>query len=68
MENWTPRRLFKTAEAARYLNLSAWSVRKLVAAGKLRKVPNGRGHLIDRRDLDDYIVGAKVRHKTKPKP
>jgi excisionase family DNA binding protein len=62
-----PSRLLRTPEAAEYLRVSTWTIRKLYAEGKLPEVSCGRGFLFDIRDLDDYIEQAKARHKPQSK-
>ncbi len=61
-------RLLSLDDAARYLGLSAWTVRDLEAAGVLKRVriplPNGgelRRLLYDREDLDRMIEAWKER-------
>jgi excisionase family DNA binding protein len=54
-------RLVRTRQAADYLCVSSWSIRKLVAEGKLPVLQDGHGRfLIDVYDLDDYVDRAKV--------
>jgi excisionase family DNA binding protein len=60
-------RLLTTPEAAAYLRVSEWTVRKLVKEDKLPDVSGGRGFLIDIRDLDNYIEQAKARRKPQSK-
>ena len=59
-------RLFGLHEAARYLNLSYWTVRDMVATGAIPRVRlplNGardlRRVLVDRADLDRLIAASK---------
>jgi len=51
------RRLLKTKEAAHYLGVSTWKVRKLVLDGKLPCVADSDSGpwLLDIHDLDTYI-------------
>jgi excisionase family DNA binding protein len=60
----TPRlakRLLRTREAAHYLGMSAWQIRRLVQDGELPVVQHSDGghFLLDVRDLDGYVE----RHK-----
>lgn len=53
-------RILGVPAAAVYLGLSPWSIRDLITAGKLRRVPiAGRRVLLDRVDLDAFIEQAK---------
>jgi excisionase family DNA binding protein len=56
-----PRRLLKTKEAAYYLGISTWKVRKLVLDRKLPCVIDSANSpwLFDIRDLDAYIETNK---------
>ena len=51
------RRLLRTKEAAEYLGLSPWKLRKLIQDGQLPVVQDtdGSPFLLDLRDLDGYI-------------
>jgi excisionase family DNA binding protein len=50
------RRMLKTREAAEYLGISVWTLRKLAHAGKLPYLQNGDGWAtFDLRDLDAYV-------------
>ncbi len=51
------RRLLRTKQAAEYLNLSPWKLRRLIAHGQLPVVQaeEGAPFLLDIRDLDGYI-------------
>ncbi len=60
-------RLLTSPEAAAYLRLSEWSIRRLVTEGDLRVVSGGRGFLFDVSDLHDYIEKAKFRRKPRSK-
>jgi excisionase family DNA binding protein len=63
MENKTPtRRLWKLKDAANYLGLSAWKVRKLVADGELPYVQDKTlgPFLLDVVDLDLWIEKNKT--------
>jgi excisionase family DNA binding protein len=55
------KRLFRTKEAAEYLCLSAWKVRRLIQDGLLPVVQDCEGSpfLLDVRDLDQYIESNK---------
>lgn len=60
-------RLLDVHGAAAYLSVSAWTIREMVAAGRLRRVliPGAKnGHnlrkvLLDRQDLDHFIEAWK---------
>jgi excisionase family DNA binding protein len=51
------RRLLRTKEAAEYLSVSPWKLRRLIQDGRLPVVQDGDGSpfLLDVRDLDSYI-------------
>jgi excisionase family DNA binding protein len=51
------RRLLRTKQAAEYLSLSPWKLRRLIAYGQLPVVQTEEGapFLLDVRDLDGYI-------------
>jgi excisionase family DNA binding protein len=51
------RRLLRTKEAAEYLGLSPWKLRRLIQSGQLPVVQDADGSpfLLDLRDLDGYI-------------
>jgi len=55
------KRLLRVREAAHYLSVSPWKVRRLVQEGLLPIIPQGDGApwLLDLRDLDAFIE----RHK-----
>jgi len=56
------RRLVKVKEAAAYLSISAWSLRKLIQSQELPIVRlQDRGPwLLDVRDLDRFVEGRKM--------
>ena len=63
-----PPRLLDLATAGRYLGLSPWTIRDLLAAGTLARVriplPNGgelRKVLLDREELDRLVAAWKER-------
>ena len=51
------RRLLRTKQAAEYLNVSPWKLRRLIAHGQLPVVQaeEGAPFLLDIRDLDGYV-------------
>jgi excisionase family DNA binding protein len=53
---WVYKQVFSLGEAARYLGLSASTVRRRIAAGALRAERWGRGWLLWRGDLDWYCT------------
>lgn len=55
------KRLLRTKEAAEYLALSQWKLRRLIACGRLPVVQDEEGgpFLLDVRDLDGYIERNK---------
>jgi excisionase family DNA binding protein len=57
----TNRRLLRVRQAATYLSLSCWSLRNLIAAGKLPAVQINEGgpFLIDLADLDRFVESNK---------
>lgn len=59
-----PPRLLDIDDAARYLAMSDKAVRELIMAGELhyiQKVPGRSPYLLDRVDLDEWIMRSKVR-------
>jgi excisionase family DNA binding protein len=56
-------RLLRTSDAARYLNISPWKLRKLVHDAELpvieRKDGEGANWLFDRNDLDRWVEENK---------
>jgi excisionase family DNA binding protein len=57
------RRLIKVKQAAEYIGVNAWKIRKLVQEGLLPYIPGDGATapwLIDLRDLDAYIDAQKV--------
>jgi len=54
------KRLFSLCEAAFYLGRSGWSMRHLIADGKITIVRNGRRIFLARRDLGSFIEKNKV--------
>ena len=62
-------RLLRTRQAADYLCVSSWSIRKWVAEGKLPVLQDGHGRfLLDVDDLDDYVDRAKVTRERAGQP
>jgi excisionase family DNA binding protein len=59
------RRLLKVKDAATYLALSPWKVRKLIEEGELPYLQDSAGgpFLIDVRDLDGYIERNKKKRE-----
>jgi len=55
-----PCRLCSIQEAATYLAVSDWTVRRMVWTGALPHIRRGRRILLDLRDLDAWIDRAKV--------
>lgn len=55
------KRLFRLKDAAVYLSLSPWKLRRLVWAGRLPVVQDGEGSpfLFDCCDLDSYVENNK---------
>jgi excisionase family DNA binding protein len=55
------RRLLRTRDAAQYLSISSWKLRRLIQDGRLPVVQDGDGSpfLLDVRDLDGYIERNK---------
>ena len=54
------KRLFTVEEAGFYLGRSVWSIRHLIADGRLPIVRHGRRIFFDRCDLDVYIERNKI--------
>lgn len=54
------KRLFDVWEAASYLGLSHWALRKRISFGEIPIVRIGRRVLIDRYDLEQLILDNKV--------
>jgi excisionase family DNA binding protein len=59
--NAIPRRLVRLKDAAQYLSLSPWKVRKLIQDRRLPVVHDGDGSpfLLDLCDLDAYVTSNK---------
>ena len=55
-------RLLSVVQAAEYLGVSAWHVRRLVWGGDLPAVRMGRLVRLDRIDLDKFIDEQKFRN------
>jgi excisionase family DNA binding protein len=57
------RRLLRSAEAADYLSVSVWTLRRLIQSGELPVVQRGEAgkFLLDIRDLDGFIERNKRR-------
>ncbi len=55
------RRLIRTKEAATYLSMSDWKLRRLIQEGTFPVVQDHEGgpFLLDVRDLDDYVDNNK---------
>jgi excisionase family DNA binding protein len=55
------KRLLRTRDAAQYLSISSWKLRRLIQDGKLPVVQDvdGSPFLLDVRDLDGYIERNK---------
>lgn len=55
------RRLLRSAEAADYLSVSVWTLRRLIQTGELPVVQRGEAgkFLVDIRDLDGFIERNK---------
>jgi excisionase family DNA binding protein len=58
----TRSRLLSIPEAAEFLNISSWQVRRLVWRGDLPSVRIGRLVRLDREDLDAYVASQKCRN------
>lgn len=52
-------RLISEEEAARYLGISKWTVRNLRFRGDLPTTKIGRRILLDRQDLEAYLLRVK---------
>jgi excisionase family DNA binding protein len=54
-------RLLRTSDAARYLNISPWKLRKLVHDAELPVIDKkeGANWLFDRNDLDGWVEESK---------
>lgn len=57
------KRLLTLREAAEYLSLSPWTLRKRIWAGVLPSVKISRLVLVDRVDLDAYVEANKVQEQ-----
>jgi excisionase family DNA binding protein len=55
------RRLFRTKEAANYLAMSEWKLRRLIQDGSVPHIQDQEGgpFLLDLNDLDNYIESRK---------
>jgi excisionase family DNA binding protein len=59
MHQEMPKRLYSVKDAARYLGVSPWAVRKLIWTGNLPHVRQGRRVLIDILDMNRFIEANK---------
>ncbi len=55
-------RLLSVDEAAKYLGLSSWSLRKRLSQGMLPVIRIGKRILFDLHDLDFFIEQHKIRY------
>lgn len=53
-------RLLNLRQSAEYLSAHPWALRQMVRTRQIPHVRIGRGYLIDRLDLDHYIVKKKI--------
>jgi excisionase family DNA binding protein len=53
-------RLLNLKKSAEYLSAHPWALRQMVRTRQIPHVRIGRGYLIDRLDLDHYIVKKKI--------
>jgi len=63
MNSSITKRLVKVKQAATYIGVSAWKIRKLIQQGLIPYIPGDGATapwLIDIRDLDAYIDSQKV--------
>jgi excisionase family DNA binding protein len=56
-------RVVGTRDAAKYIGVSAWTIRKLARNGELRVLGHGRGFRFDIRELDAFIERTKKKHR-----
>lgn len=61
-------RLYTETEAAKYLDVSIWTVKRRIADGSLRAIPVGRAKRIREDDLLAYIGGAECQKIPKTGP
>lgn len=54
------KRLYNVKEAAKYLGLSVWGVRRLIWDGHLVAVRQGRRVLVDVNDMNEFIERNKT--------
>jgi excisionase family DNA binding protein len=56
-----PPRLLKTAQAAAYISVSPWQLRRLIAQGRIPviRIRDTARFLLDQRDLDCFIERNK---------
>ncbi len=52
-------RLFTMKQACQYLNISLYSLRRLIYARKMKVLRPGHGFRLDREDLDQWVEATK---------
>ena len=57
-----PKRFLTLKEAAFYMARGVYGVRELIWAGKLPIIREGRNILLDREDIDSYMVSLKEKY------
>jgi len=55
------RSLMNVGDAARVLNISAWTVRRYITKGKLTVVRIGRRVLLEQEELERFIEAGKLK-------
>lgn len=54
-------RYLSVPEGARFMGISAWTLRELARKGEIKRIKIGRRVLFDRRDLIDFLESRKER-------
>lgn len=65
MESKLQKRLFNFKEAVVYLGQTVWAVRKMLWAGKMPYVRDGKRILLDIKDMDERIEKSKTATRIK---
>jgi len=52
-------RYFTVKQAAAYMGMAVWAIRQLIWGREVPVVKQGKGYIIDRRDLDQWFLQKK---------
>jgi excisionase family DNA binding protein len=53
-------RYLTVKQAASYMNMAVWAVRQLIWGREIPVVKQGKGYIIDQRDLDHWFQSKKT--------